>query len=229
MNCDSSDDTLTVSYQNPSVPSDYWTLRFRAPFDNTYLVPGTYLNAERAPFRTLGRPGLEVSGRGRGSNTLTGQFTILDLQANSNGTIARFAADFEQHSEGATPALRGSIRYNYVPGSNSGGLLTNMLLRETGLELDRARIEHLQRVHTEAYRRHADAVRPLPGAPGGGWRAGRSRPRRRDARALPRRSAPADRRPGFGNSPDGFPKTPGIRGGYRRSRRTPPGAKALRA
>src|SRR5215468_9593539 len=46
----------------------------------------------------------------------------------------------------------------------SGGLLTNMLLRETGLELDRARIEHLQRVHAEVYRRHAAAIRPTPGA-----------------------------------------------------------------
>ncbi|HTV32348.1 MAG TPA: HAD family hydrolase [Methylocella sp.] len=46
----------------------------------------------------------------------------------------------------------------------SGGLLTNMLLRETGLTLDRARIEHLQRIHSEIYQRRASNIKPLPGA-----------------------------------------------------------------
>jgi len=46
----------------------------------------------------------------------------------------------------------------------SGGLLTNMLLRETGLALDPERIERLQRIHADAYRRRAAAIRPLPGA-----------------------------------------------------------------
>jgi HAD superfamily hydrolase (TIGR01549 family) len=46
----------------------------------------------------------------------------------------------------------------------SGGLFTNMLLRETGLEIDPARIERLGRLHAEAYRRHSGDVRPLPGA-----------------------------------------------------------------
>ena len=46
----------------------------------------------------------------------------------------------------------------------SGGLFTNMLLRETGLDLDAARIDRLRRLHTEAYGRGAARVRPLPGA-----------------------------------------------------------------
>lgn len=46
----------------------------------------------------------------------------------------------------------------------SGGLFTNMLLRETGLALDQARIDRLQRLHAEAYSRHRASVRPLPGA-----------------------------------------------------------------
>ena len=37
----------------------------------------------------------------------------------------------------------------------SGGLFTNMLLRETGLELAPERIERLQRLHAEAYKRNA--------------------------------------------------------------------------
>jgi HAD superfamily hydrolase (TIGR01549 family) len=46
----------------------------------------------------------------------------------------------------------------------SGGLFTNMLLRETGLELDQQRIERLQRLHAEAYKRTRSNIRPLPGA-----------------------------------------------------------------
>jgi HAD superfamily hydrolase (TIGR01549 family) len=46
----------------------------------------------------------------------------------------------------------------------SGGLFTNMLLRETGAELDPDRIERLQRLHAEAYKRYSPQVRPLPGA-----------------------------------------------------------------
>ncbi|MGB2714401.1 MAG: HAD family hydrolase [Vicinamibacterales bacterium] len=46
----------------------------------------------------------------------------------------------------------------------SGGLFTNMLLRETGADLDTERIERLQRLHAEAYKRYSPQVRPLPGA-----------------------------------------------------------------
>ena len=46
----------------------------------------------------------------------------------------------------------------------SGGLLTNILLRETGVELTAERIERLQRVHAEAYKRVARDIQPLPGA-----------------------------------------------------------------
>ena len=37
----------------------------------------------------------------------------------------------------------------------SGGLFTNQLLRETGVEISRERVERLQRGHAEAYRRYA--------------------------------------------------------------------------
>ena len=46
----------------------------------------------------------------------------------------------------------------------SGGLLTNMLLRETGVAIEPARIERVQRLHSDAYKRRIDEVRPLPGA-----------------------------------------------------------------
>jgi HAD superfamily hydrolase (TIGR01549 family) len=46
----------------------------------------------------------------------------------------------------------------------SGGLFANMLLRETGLEIEPDRIERLQRHHADAYKRRINQVRPLPGA-----------------------------------------------------------------
>jgi HAD superfamily hydrolase (TIGR01549 family) len=46
----------------------------------------------------------------------------------------------------------------------SGGLFTNMLLRETGLDFTAERIERLQRLHAEAYSRVSRQIRPLPGA-----------------------------------------------------------------
>jgi beta-phosphoglucomutase-like phosphatase (HAD superfamily) len=48
----------------------------------------------------------------------------------------------------------------------SGGLFTNMLPRETGLQIDPGGIQRLGRLHAEAYRRLWVDVRPLPGAPG---------------------------------------------------------------
>jgi HAD superfamily hydrolase (TIGR01549 family) len=46
----------------------------------------------------------------------------------------------------------------------SGGLFTNLLLRETGIEFDQARIDRLQERHRTAYLTRMHDVRPLPGA-----------------------------------------------------------------
>jgi HAD superfamily hydrolase (TIGR01549 family) len=46
----------------------------------------------------------------------------------------------------------------------SGGLFTNQLLRETGLEISEDRVERLRQRHADAYRRHGHEVRALPGA-----------------------------------------------------------------
>ena len=46
----------------------------------------------------------------------------------------------------------------------SGGLFTNMLLRETGVDFSIERIERLQRLHADAYKRVSQQIRPLPGA-----------------------------------------------------------------
>ena len=46
----------------------------------------------------------------------------------------------------------------------SGGLFTNQLLRETGLDISVERVERLRRRHAAAYLKYAGDVRPLPGA-----------------------------------------------------------------
>jgi HAD superfamily hydrolase (TIGR01549 family) len=46
----------------------------------------------------------------------------------------------------------------------SGGLMANILLRESGFEIDAARAERLRGAHAEAYNRRSRAIRPLPGA-----------------------------------------------------------------
>lgn len=46
----------------------------------------------------------------------------------------------------------------------SGGLFTNQLLRETGLDISPERVDRLRLAHASAYRRYADRIRPLPGA-----------------------------------------------------------------
>jgi HAD superfamily hydrolase (TIGR01509 family) len=46
----------------------------------------------------------------------------------------------------------------------SGGLFTNQLLRETGLEISEERVNRLRQSHADAYLSYAADVRPLPGA-----------------------------------------------------------------
>jgi HAD superfamily hydrolase (TIGR01549 family) len=46
----------------------------------------------------------------------------------------------------------------------SGGLFTNILARETGLEIDPARMQRLRQTHASSYKRLSADVRPLPGA-----------------------------------------------------------------
>jgi len=89
----------------------WWTLDFanRHGFD---LVPGNYEDATRYPFQSPNRPGLAVSGDGRGCNQLTGRFIVWEAQYGPTGQLMSFAADFEQHCEGAVPALRGAVRFN---------------------------------------------------------------------------------------------------------------------
>src|SRR5262245_32009096 len=113
------DGTFTASHDSPNGVSialaggalGYWSLDFVAPL-GPELVAGTYEGATRWPFQSPTVPGLSVSGDGRGCNTLTGRFTVLEAEYGATGQVLHFAADYEQHCEGGNPALFGSVRFN---------------------------------------------------------------------------------------------------------------------
>jgi len=81
------------------------------------LSPGLYALAKRFPFRDSFN-GINVSGDGRGCNTVLGAFYVHEYVIN-NGTLEKAAIDFVQTCEpnstdvyNAQPKLYGSLRYN---------------------------------------------------------------------------------------------------------------------
>ncbi|HLZ66797.1 MAG TPA: hypothetical protein VKQ29_11245 [Aliidongia sp.] len=90
------------------------------------LLPGSYPNAQRAPFASAGYAGLDVDLNGRGCNTVTGSFNVLDATYVGT-TIQRFDATFVENCDGTQNALTGRVRINepsallsaVLPGSRS--------------------------------------------------------------------------------------------------------------
>ncbi|HTS01482.1 MAG TPA: Calx-beta domain-containing protein, partial [Thermoanaerobaculia bacterium] len=89
--------------------SAWWDLSFVPPAGAAFGT-GVYEGATRWPSPV--RPGFDVSGNGAGCNTSTGRFSVLEEQFGPAGEIQVLAIDYEQHCDGAGPALFGSIRYN---------------------------------------------------------------------------------------------------------------------
>ena len=89
------DNGVSLSVIEPGVGGDWWYLDFSAPL-NVPLAPGAYEGAQRFPFQDNDRPGLDVSGNGRGHNQLTGEFTVYDVEYGAGGSVNRFAASFVQ-------------------------------------------------------------------------------------------------------------------------------------
>lgn len=87
---------------------DQWTIQL-APPRGKRLTPGTYANAERAPFRTGNHPGLDVFGDGRVCDSVSGTFTITTLETNGGGDVNRLDGTFVQYCDGATSGLYGTV------------------------------------------------------------------------------------------------------------------------
>jgi hypothetical protein len=95
--------------------ADHWYyLDLAAPLGQQ-LVPGVYENATRYPFNDQSIPGLSFFGDGRGCNTLTGSFQVLEAVYGPFGYVQKFHATFEQHCEGGTPALFGELSIDNPP------------------------------------------------------------------------------------------------------------------
>ncbi|HYR99643.1 MAG TPA: hypothetical protein VEO58_11545 [Gemmatimonadales bacterium] len=98
---------LTVAVGGSNV-FDSWDGVFGAMNTRSTLEVGYYPDLER--FVNPTRGGLDWSGAGRGCNTLRGWFAI-DQVTYTADTVTAVDLRFEQHCEGATPALRGAIHW----------------------------------------------------------------------------------------------------------------------
>jgi hypothetical protein len=113
LNISSDESHRGVSLSIDGKQGDWWSMDLVAPAGKQLAV-GTYQNANRAPFNGTG-PGLDVSGNGRGCNTLTGSFRIADVAFGPHGYVERLDATFEQHCEGGAAALRGRVVIDNPP------------------------------------------------------------------------------------------------------------------
>jgi len=106
------DNGVSLSIYAPNPLTFDAHLDFAAPH-NVPLTIGTYLDATRYPFQGPNSPGLSFSMNGRGDNTLTGFFTVLEIEYGPGNSITSFAADFTQYDEGQMDWWnQGSIRFN---------------------------------------------------------------------------------------------------------------------
>jgi Divergent InlB B-repeat domain len=87
-----------------------WDLGFAAG-NYQPLSVGLYNDATQFPYQGSG-PGLDVSGDGRGCNSLTGSFEVKQIVYGAGDAIDKFWATFEQHCEGSMPAAFGEILFN---------------------------------------------------------------------------------------------------------------------
>lgn len=86
-----------------------WGLDIGGP-NGQFLAVGEHRDAKR--FFVSGKsPGLDFSGNGRGSNTLSGEFAVWELEV-AGGQFTRLAIDFVQRCEGKGPPLIGNLRIN---------------------------------------------------------------------------------------------------------------------
>jgi hypothetical protein len=119
----SSVDFVFGLFSPPHTTLDFATNQLGIP-----ISPGFYPDAQRADFADPGHPGLDVTFDFRGSNTLTGDFTIQDAvfapDPNSlNGfRVISFDATFNQRSDNETAVLHGSFSYSAVPEPSVFGL-----------------------------------------------------------------------------------------------------------
>ncbi|MFO1394010.1 MAG: hypothetical protein U1F09_09650 [Steroidobacteraceae bacterium] len=98
---------LTVGIEG----NEFWSASFLAMNTRTRLDVGYYGDLLRYPFNNPTKGGLSVWGEGRGCNGLTGWF-VVDRVTYSGTAMVSIDLRFEQHCEGAGPALRGALHWD---------------------------------------------------------------------------------------------------------------------
>ena len=91
---------LSGKYLTVQVTGDEW---WHGLFQLPSLEKGTYSGVTRAA--------LDWSGAGRGCNAITGTIIVDEISV-VNGALTSLDMRFEQHCEGASPALRGTIHWS---------------------------------------------------------------------------------------------------------------------
>jgi hypothetical protein len=100
---------LGVELRFNQLQPNQWTMQFCPPdAPPVLLAEDDYPGAIRCISATT-EPGLDVTHESSGCNTLTGEFDVTSLLYDFYGWPLRFTASFEQHCEGAAPALTGSV------------------------------------------------------------------------------------------------------------------------
>ncbi len=107
--------TFSMELSTPGSGNTYTTLDFSTVQLGTPLQAGTYDNAERAAFADPGHPGLDVTFQNRGSNTLTGSFTINEVSfykdQNNVLQIGSFSVSYTQVSDNDSSNISGTFTF----------------------------------------------------------------------------------------------------------------------
>jgi len=116
--------TATLTHLSFNLRGDQWWYgEFQLPNTTSRWQPGTYANAQRYPFNDPAHPGIDWTGEGRGCNTETGSFTV-DSVTYAADSLKQVHLTFEQHCEGGTPALHGTIHWRSDDPTRSPGPVT---------------------------------------------------------------------------------------------------------
>ena len=102
-----------------------WIVDVAAPPGDTLHV-GSYAGATKTSSRAPGEPGLDVFGNVRACVSVTGGFTVNDLEIGPDGRATRLDVTFTQHCDGGAAALTGRVRVNAAVTDSRGATTTTL-------------------------------------------------------------------------------------------------------
>lgn len=104
---------VELSYRLDEPDEDYrnWRVWVRTSLVPVPLEVGPYEGAQRAPFEDEGRPGLSISGDGRGCNRLSGSFEVHEL-AVEDDELQAITATWSQYCERGDAVLHGCVHWD---------------------------------------------------------------------------------------------------------------------